>query len=60
MFFFLHLTSTPLAQVFCMGGMQGISLVELVREGVVRVVSVGHEEEEKSFFSLSQFIYTSS
>jgi hypothetical protein len=43
-----------------MGGMQGISLVELVREGVVRVVSVGHEEEEKSFFSLSQFIYTSS
>jgi hypothetical protein len=60
MFFFLHLTSTPLAQVFCMGGMQGISLVELVREVVVRVVSVGHEEEEKSFFSLSQFIYTSS
>jgi len=43
-----------------MGGMQGISLVELVREGVVRVVSVGQVEEEKSFFSLSQFICTTS
>jgi hypothetical protein len=51
---------SSLTQVSYMGGMQGISLVELVREGVVRVVSVGQVEEEKSFFSLSQFICTTS
>jgi hypothetical protein len=58
MFFFLHLTSTPLAQVFCMGGMQGISLVELVTERVAMVVSTGHREEEKAPPpSLPQCIY---
>jgi len=31
-----------------MGGMQGISLVELVRERVAMVVSAGHREEEKA------------
>jgi hypothetical protein len=33
-----------------MGDMQGISLVELVREGAAIAVSVGHGREVKSLF----------
>jgi len=43
-----------------MGDMQGISLVELVREGAAIAVSVGHGREVKSLFSLSQCIYNPS
>jgi hypothetical protein len=40
-----------------MDGMQGIFLVELVREGVVMTILAGHWREEKSLFlSLRVFI----
>jgi len=49
-----------LTQVSCMGDMQVIFFVELVREEVAMVVLVGHEGEEKSAFLSPKCIYTPS
>jgi len=50
-----HLYSS-FTQVSCMSDMQGISLVELVREGVAIAVSVDHGREVKSLFSLPMYL----
>ena len=41
-----------------MGDMQGICLVELVREWVAMFISVDHGEKKSHYFSLTMYLYS--